>query len=120
MKDYKDVTVWQRSMQLAEEIYKIVRFLPREELFGLSNQMKRAAVSIPSNIAEGYGRESKNDYLHFLRIARGSLYEVETQLYLCLRIGFFEEQQTELAFSYCREIGKMLNVLLRNVQASSR
>ena len=118
MKDYKDVIVWQRSMQLAEEIYKLTKRLPKEEQFGLSGQLRRASVSIPSNIAEGYGRESKNEYLHFLKIARGSLYEVETQLLLCVRVGLFEEILLSAAFSYCSEIGKMLNVLIRSVLSS--
>ena len=116
MKDYKDIKVWQRAMQLAEEVYRLVKQLPKEEMFGLSGQLRRAVVSIPSNIAEGYGRESKTEYLRYLKIARGSLYEVETQLYLCIRTGLLREEDTDKAFSYVSEIGKMLNVLIRSIQ----
>ena len=116
MKDYKDVVVWQRAMQLVEEIYRLGKHLPKDEQLGLSSQLRRAAVSIPSNIAEGYGRESKNEYLHFLKISRGSLYEVETQLFLCIRVGLFQKEDVKQAFGYCSEIGKMLNVLIRSVQ----
>ena len=116
MKDYKDIKVWQRAMQLAEEVYRLVKQLPKEEMFGLSGQLRRAVGSIPSNIAEGYGRESKTEYLRYLKIARGSLYEVETQLYLCIRTGLLREEDTDKAFSYVSEIGKMLNVLIRSIQ----
>ena len=119
MKDYKDTTVWQRAMELADEVYRLVRLLPKEENFGLSNQLRRACVSIPSNIAEGYGRESKNEYIHFLKIARGSLYEVETQLYLCVRQLYFTNTDAEKAFAFCSEVGKMLNALITRLNNSA-
>ena len=83
MGDYRDLVVWQRSMELVKLVYGLTKQLPREETFALSNQLRRAVVSIPSNIAEGYGRNSKQDYLRFLNIARGSKNEVETQLQIC-------------------------------------
>lgn len=79
MEDYRDLIVWQKSMELVRAVYALTKQLPKEEIFALSNQLRRAVVSIPSNIAEGYGRNSKQDYLRFLNIARGSKYEVETQ-----------------------------------------
>lgn len=79
MEDYRDLIVWKRSMELVRAVYALTKRLPKEETFALSNQLRRAVVSIPSNIAEGYGRNSKQDYLRFLNIARGSKNEVETQ-----------------------------------------
>ena len=117
MRDYKELITWQKGMQLAKEIYRITDYLPKDERFGLSDQLRRACVSIPSNIAEGYGRESKNEYIRFLRIARGSLYEIETQLYLCLSIGCLLKSQTITAFVLCSEIGKMLTATIRTLQS---
>lgn len=81
---FKDLIVWQKSMDLVESIYRITEKLPSKEQFGLISQMRRAAVSIPSNIAEGYGRQSKGSYTQFLSISRGSLLELETQTELCI------------------------------------
>ena len=78
MQNYKELIVWQKSMDLVAEIYKLVKFLPKEETYALSDQMRRAVVSIPSNIAEGYGRNSTRDYVKFLKTARGSCFELET------------------------------------------
>jgi four helix bundle protein len=117
VKDYKELITWQKGMLLAKELYKITEMLPKEERFGLIDQLRRAGVSIPSNIAEGYGRESKNEYIRFLRIARGSLYEIETQLHLCISIGLLLKSQTADAFSLCSEIGKMLTATIRTIQS---
>ena len=116
MKDYKELISWQKAMLLAREIYKLTEMLPREERFGLSDQLRRACVSVPSNIAEGYGRESKNEYVRFLKISRGSLYEIETQLYLCISIGYLLKSQTAAAFALCTEISKMLTATIRTIQ----
>ena len=116
MKDYKELISWQKAMLLAREIYKLTGMLPRAERFGLSDQLRRACVSVPSNIAEGYGRESQNEYVRFLKIARGSLYEIETQLYLCLSIGYLVKTQSELAFALCTEVSKMLTATIRTLQ----
>ena len=83
MKNYRDLVVWQKGMDLVEEIYKITGFMPNEEKFGLTLQLKRAAVSIPSNIAEGFERNTIKDYIKFLSIAKASRAEVETQLLIC-------------------------------------
>ena len=83
MKNYRDLVVWQKGMDLVEKIYKITGFLPNEENFGLTLQLKRAAVSIPSNIAEGFERNTTKDYIKFLSIAKASRAEVETQLLIC-------------------------------------
>lgn len=107
-------------MELALLIYKLVKFLPKEELFSLSDQMRRAVISIPSNIAEGSQRGSVNDYKRFLFIARGSLGELETQLMLCEGFGYLSKEQTNDALCLCTEIGKMLFVLLRNLNQEER
>ena len=79
---YRDLVVWQKSMELTEEIYRLVKTLPREETYGLSDQMRRAAVSVPSNIAEGHGRNSEKEFIRFLCMAKGSVFELETQILL--------------------------------------
>ena len=114
--DYKDMIVWQKSVDLAVLVYKAVKFLPKEELFGLSNQMRRAAVSIPSNIAEGHQRGSAKDYLHFVYIAKGSLAELETQILLCEKLDYLTSDQTKSITSLCSEVGKMLNTLRYKLQ----
>lgn len=87
MKNYKELKVWQRGLELVEETYTLVRQLPREEMYGLRSQMTRAAVSIPSNIAEGSSRTSEKEYRHFLEIALGSCFELDTQLIVAIKAG---------------------------------
>ena len=111
MKSYRELKVWQKSMDLVEEVYRLVNKLPREERYALSDQIKRAAVSIPSNIAEGYGRNSPKEYIRFINISRGSKYELETQLLICVRLNFLTEEQIALSMQMCDEIGRMLNAL---------
>ena len=112
MRSYRDLALWQKGMALVKEVYRLVRFLPAEERYALSDQLRRAAVSIPSNIAEGYGRLSPNAYIHFLRIARGSKFELETQLLICVEIGYLSEKQILPAMELCDEIVKMTFTLL--------
>ncbi len=112
---YKDLNVWQKSMELARIVYSIVKLLPREELYALSDQMRRAVISIPSNIAEGYYRNSTRDYIRFLSIAKGSLGEIETQLMLCEDFGYLKNEQITPALRKCEEIGKMLTMLINNL-----
>ena len=116
MKDYKDLISWQKSMQLSVEVYKLTRLLPKEETYGLVSQLRRAVVSVASNIAEGYGRDSTLEYARFLKVARGSLYETETQLTLCEMLGFLTKEDITSAISLCAEIGRMLNTMLRRLQ----
>ena len=115
MKDYKDLISWQKSMHLAEEIYRLTKQLPKEETYGLASQLRRAAVSVPSNIAEGYGREATAEYIRFLKIARGSLYEIETQLYLCKTLQYISQEDFSLSLSLISEVGRMLNTMLRRL-----
>lgn len=114
--DYKDLIVWQKSMDLVEEIYRLVKKLPKDELFALSSQMRRAVVSIPSNIAEGNSRNSNKEYIHFLSVARGSKSEIETQLHICVRLNYIKQSETEKAFLLCDEIGRMINSIIKKLQ----
>ena len=115
MKDYKDLISWQKSMVLATDVYQLTKQFPKEETYGLVSQIRRAAVSVASNIAEGYGRESTLEYIRFLKIARGSLYETETQLYLSQGLQYVTQNDIAPILSLCAEIGRMLNAMLRRL-----
>jgi len=115
MRNYRDLFVWQKSMALVTEVYSITRLFPKEELYGLASQIRRSAVSIPSNIAEGYGRYSTNDYTRFLQIAIGSLYELQTQLEICLNLGYLSKDTFEKIYEQSREIERMLSSLIKKV-----
>ena len=117
MKDFKELVIWQRSIQLTTSIYQLTKLLPKEETYGLISQLRRAAVSVPSNIAEGYGREATAEYIRFLKIARGSLYEIETQLYLCKTLQFFTDEEIMPCLRSVEEVGKMLNTMLRRLSS---
>ena len=112
MRGYRDLMVWQRSMDLAENVYLLTHNFPGEERFGLTSQTRRAAVSVPANIAEGYGRGTRPSYANFVRIAQGSLKELETHLILAQRIGFCTDRDTEGLLGEADEIGRMLRSLL--------
>ena len=114
-KSYKDLVVWQKSIDVVIMIYNLVKELPEEEKFVLSNQMRRAAISIPSNIAEGQQRKSPNEFVNFLSIARGSKAELQTQLYIGYKLQFFSKEQIKPALSLLSEIGKMLSKLMETV-----
>ncbi|MGN0691600.1 MAG: four helix bundle protein [Oscillospiraceae bacterium] len=115
MNSYHDLIVWQKSMMLVKEVYMLVKNLPREELYALSNQIRRSVVSIPSNIAEGYGRHSNKEFIRFLNFAKGSKYELETQLQICIMLDYFDVQSAGYAFQLCDEIGRMLNALIKSL-----
>lgn len=115
IKSYKDLIVWQKAMNIAKGIYIIVGRLPKEEVYALSSQMRRAAVSIPSNIAEGHTRNSTKEYLQFLAIANGSRAELETQLLLGVEIGYFLPYEIAELTEQLEEVGKMLNTLKKSL-----
>ena len=115
LKSYKELKVWQKAMDLTVEIYRLVKLLPKSEIYVLSDQMRRAAISIPSNIAEGQGRSSVKEYAKFLSFARGSQTELETQLQICLRLDYFSEKDAEIALNLCEEISKMLVVMMKKL-----
>ena len=116
---YTDLKVWQAGMNLADAVYAITDDFPKSETFGLTSQLRRAAVSIPSNIAEGWGRGHTKEYVQFLRYARGSLYEVETQLQIAARRGYATEAQVQAALRSTVEISRMLAGLTRALRARS-
>ena len=119
MKNHKELIVWQKSMLLVEEVYRLVKMLPKEETYALSDQMRRAVISIPSNIAEGNGRESEKEFLHFLAIAQGSNAELETQLIICQRLGYISPEDINQALLLQEEISKMLRSLIKKLTANS-
>ena len=112
---YRGLTVWQRAMELAEEVYRLTDLLPTTEKYGLSSQLQRAAASIPANIAEGYGRTRRGDYMRHLSIARGSLMEVETHLILAVRVKKLEREDVIKAWELAQEVGKMLTKMIRTM-----
>ena len=116
IKSYKDLIVWQKSLDLVESIYRITEDFPPKENFGIISQMRRASVSIPSNIAEGYGRQSKGSYAQFLSIARGSLFEIETQIELCVRLKYIQEASSKKLQFETTEISKMLTSLISKIK----
>lgn len=111
IESYKDLIVWQKAMDLAEEVYRLARKFPREERYALTDQIHRAVVSIPSNIAEGKNRHAIAEYLHFLSIARGSLAEVDTQILLAVRFGYISQTEAVKALGLREEISRMLAAL---------
>ena len=113
---FKDLKVWQEAMDLADEVYRQTRNFPKEELFALTNQIRRAVVSVPSNIAEGSGRQSTAEFLQFLSVANGSLRELETQLIIATRIGYLPPQQLELLQLKMDTTGRLLTGLRKSLQ----
>ena len=105
---YKDLVLWQKAMELVKLTYLLVKKLPKEETYALSDQMRRAAISIPSNIAEGNGRASKTEYRRFLDISRGSLYELETQLYIGVMLNFFNKNDVKEIFDLITDVNKII------------
>jgi four helix bundle protein len=116
IRDYRDLVVWQRAMQLAEASHALACSFPRTGTSGLGDQLRRAAMSIPANIAEGNGRRHRGDYLRHLGVARGSLMEVQTHLELARRLDFADPIGVQRALSLCDEISRMLTVLRRRLE----
>lgn len=112
IKDFKELTVWKKSIQLVKEVYIATNDFPRSEAFGLTNQIRRSAVSIPSNIAEGQARNSTKEFMHFLSIARGSCAELETQLIIACELGYLTQSKTVEFVGQVNEIQRMLNGLM--------
>jgi len=116
---FRDLLVWQKAMGLARDVYTVSAGFPKSEVFGLSSQMRRAAVSVPSNIAEGHGRLSDKSLRVFLAQARGSLYELETQLQLAAYLKYVNADRTEALNLECDEVARMINGLLSAIERSS-
>ena len=117
IKTYRDLKVWQKAMALVSSTYKFTTSFPKNEMFGLTSQIKSSVISIPSNIAEGYGRNSTNDYIRFLKIAMGSLCEYQTQLEIANNLGFITGEEYKGIYSFTREIERMLSSLIRKLKS---
>jgi four helix bundle protein len=119
LKKYQDLIAWQKSIGLVTDIYSITATFPRDEVYGLTSQLRRAAVSVPSNIAEGQGRATKGEFIQFLCHARGSLYEVETQIIIGKNLGYITTEQQDSLSTRIGELGRILNGLLASLQGKS-
>src|SRR5437867_12331050 len=115
IQSYRDLIVWQKSMRLVTEIYTATRSFPHEELYALTSQLRRSAISIPSNIAEGYGRNSTLDYKRFLQIATGSLFELQTQIEIAVNLKYLAAEKFNSLFGAAKEIEYMLIALIRKI-----
>jgi len=116
VRSYRDLVVWQQAMALAATCYKTTRSFPREEAYGLTSQIRRAAASIPANIAEGNGRENTGAYIHALRIAQGSLKELETHVLLAETVELMSKTDSETLLDGCDRVGRLLRALIRALQ----
>jgi four helix bundle protein len=116
VRNYSELIAWQKAMDLVEEIYAATKQLPKEELYGLTSQIRRAAVSVPSNIAEGQGRKSTNEFLHHLSIAYGSLREVETQVLIAGRLHYLRREDINQLLSLSSEVGRLINGLSHSLR----
>jgi four helix bundle protein len=112
---YKDLIAWQKAMVLVRSVYELTKTWPQHEQFGLTNQVRRAAVSIPSNVAEGKGRSGIREYSHHLSVAHGSLCELETQLLIAQDLGYVAEHQCDLVLQQAAEVGRLLRGLIRSL-----
>jgi four helix bundle protein len=116
---YKDLIAWRKAMGLVTEVYRVTRAFPRDELYGLTNQLRRAAVSVPSNIAEGQARFSQKEFHHFLSHARGSLVEIETQLMIAQSLQYAGTQDVASLLDKAGELGRILNGLIASIKSAA-
>jgi four helix bundle protein len=114
---YRDLLVWQKAVELALLVYRFSEGFPKREIYGLTSQVRRAGISVPSNIAEGYGRGSRREYIQFLSIAQGSLKEMETQTIIAQRLAYATPSQAERVLTEAEVVGKMLGSLIRSLKA---
>jgi len=114
-RNYQDLVAWQKAMDLVADVYSVSRDFPREEVYALTNQVRRAAVSVPSNIAEGQGRRTTADFLRHLSIAYGSLREVETQILIAVRLGYSGQNKADEVMNRAAEVGRLLNGLMASL-----
>ncbi len=115
MNGFRDLLVWQKGMELVSKVYKLQESFPKEEQYALSSQIRRSAISIPSNIAEGYGRHHKQDFARFLEIARSSLYELQTQLEIVKNVGYLTDGELSQVIVVCHDLEKMLNSFIKTI-----
>jgi four helix bundle protein len=116
VRNYSELIAWQKAMDLVEKIYSSTKRFPKEELYGLTSQVRRAAVSVPSNIAEGQGRKSTNEFLHHLSISYGSLREVETQILIAGRLHYLGQEEIKRLLELSAEVGRLINGLSHSLR----
>jgi four helix bundle protein len=117
---YRDLVVWQKSVDLVTDIYAATPTFPRHEVFGLTSQLRRSAVSVPSNVAEGQGRATRGEFIQFLSHARGSLFELETQLHIAGKLGYLPLESSQSLESKAEEVARIFNGLLSSLGVTSR
>ena len=117
--NYRDLIAWQKAMDLVETVYSASSQFPADERYGLTSQLRRAVVSVPSNIAEGQGRRTRSEFVHFLSVAHGSLREVETQLLISIRLGYLNVETGEPVLALSEEVGRLVSGLARSLDRSS-
>jgi four helix bundle protein len=115
VQSYRDLVAWQKAMALVCAVYEATRRWPREELYGLTDQARRAAVSVPANVAEGQGRQGKAEFLHHLSMANGSLHELETHMLIARDLGYLDEAACDALLARSAEVGRLLNGLMRSL-----
>lgn len=120
VRSYRDLRAWKEGMKLAEMCYETTKAFPREDVYGMTSQIRRAATAIPATLAEGYGRENLGEFVQFLRIAQGSLKELETHLILTSRVELTTTQEIAPILKRCETIGKMLRALIRSIQSKKQ
>src|SRR5271165_4217955 len=120
VQSYRELIAWQKAMDFTAEVYRATRSFPKDELYGVTSQLRRASVSIPSNIAEGQGRQSTGEFRQFLGHARGSLLETETQILLSERLEYLDRGTAENLLGQAAEVGRILNGLMNSLKASHR
>jgi len=120
LKSYKELKVWQKAYQLCLQIYKVTKGFPKEELFGITSQIRRSSLSIPCNVAEGYGRRSRLEYIRFLNIAYGSLCELETQVLLSGDLNYFKERELKEVQTAVGEVERMLMALIKSLGKTNK
>lgn len=116
VQSYRQLVAWQKAMELVKDVYEITKNFPKEEIYGLTSQIRRAAVSIPSNIAEGQGRDSTKEFLHHLSIAYGSLMETETQILIAENLNYLNAEKSNLILEKSAETGRLINGLIRSLK----
>ena len=117
---YRELLIWQKGMDITEKVYQLTKNFPNDEVYGLTSQIKRSSISIPSNIAEGYGRNSTKSYLHFVKIARGSLFELETQLLLANKLNFIKKEvDYSTIMNLITEESKMISSFIKKLSVKS-
>ena len=119
VRTYRDLVVWQKGMDIVTKIYDLTRDFPASEIYGLTSQIRRCAVSVPSNMAEGYGRRSTQEYIRFLQIASGSLFELQTQLQISINLNYISNQKFAEMDNLISEIDRMLSSLINAIKNSS-